>query len=157
MKENIEERETNLVTTNNNQLQNGIFTNDDKTRKFTSLNLEDEEQADMLLNSLQDVDFKLNECIDKEITCVGCYIVEREVDSFNEETGEEITRKKHITMLFDEKGKSYVTGSNACYMSFNDIVSIKGMPTKEKPLKLKPIKVDAKEKGHSYLKIKICK
>ena len=58
-------------------------------------------------------------------------------------------------MLFDENGKSYVTGSNACYMSFADIVSVKGMPTRENPLKLIPIKVDAKEKGHSYLKLKL--
>ena len=58
-------------------------------------------------------------------------------------------------MLFDKDGKSYVTGSNACFSSFNDIVAIKGMPTKENPLTLKPIKVDAEEKGHSYLRLKV--
>lgn len=125
------------------------------TRKATSIDINDEESVDMLLNSLQDVDHKLNDMVDQEIKCVGFYAVERPVTSFNEESGEAITRFKHVLMLFDEKGESYVTGSNACYSSFNDIVSIKGLPTKENPIVLKPIKVDAKEKGHSYLKLKV--
>ena len=37
------------------------------------------------------------------------------------------------------------------------IAKIKGMPTMENPLYLEPIKVDAKEKGHTYLKLKIAK
>ena len=124
-------------------------------KKFTSLDLENEEECDMLLNSMQDCEFKLNDCIDKEIEVVGCYITERNVDSFNEETGEAVTRKKHTLMLFDVEGKSYVTGSNSCYMSFMDIAQIKGMPTEENHLTLKPIKVNAKEKDHFYLKLKL--
>ena len=138
-----------------NQLQTNVFGEDARVKKATSLDLNDEEQVDMLLNSMQDVDYKLNEYIDKPITVIGAYVVEREVDTVNEDTGEVITRKKHVLMLFDHNQKSYVTGSNACYMSFVDIVAIKGMPTKEKPIVLIPIKVDAKEKGHSYLKLKI--
>lgn len=138
-----------------NQLQTNVFGEDARVKKATSLDLTDEEQVDMLLNSMQDVDYKLNEYIDKPINVIGAYVVEREVDTVNEETGEVITRKKHVLMLFDQNQKSYVTGSNACYMSFVDIVAIKGMPTKDKPITLIPIKVDAKEKGHSYLKLKI--
>lgn len=138
-----------------NQLQTNVFGEDARVKKATSLDLSDEEQVDMLLNSMQDVDYKLNEYIDKPINVIGAYVVEREVDTVNEDTGEVITRKKHVLMLFDQNQKSYVTGSNACYMSFVDIVAIKGMPTKDKPITLIPIKVDAKEKGHSYLKLKI--
>lgn len=151
-----ETKETGLVAEPvMNQLTTNVFGEDARVKKATSLDLSDEEQVDMLLNSMQDVDFKLNEYIDKPIEVIGAYVVEREVDTVNEETGEVITRKKHVLMLFDSKNKSYVTGSNACYMSFVDIVAIKGMPTKEKPITLIPIKVDAKEKGHSYLKLKI--
>jgi hypothetical protein len=153
-----ETRETGLeVGPQMNQLTTNVFGGETRVKKATSLDLSDEEQVDMLLNSMQDVDYKINECIDKRIEVVGAYVVEREVDTMNEDTGEVITRKKHVLMLFDTDNKSYVTGSNACYMSFVDIVAIKGMPTKEKPLALIPIKVDAKEKGHTYLKLKIAK
>lgn len=140
-----------------NQIATNIFGGDSRTKSATSLDLNDEEQADMLLNSMQDVDFRLNEVIDKPIDVIGAYVTERESDTVNEETGEVITRKKHTLMLFDKDGKSYVTGSNACYMSYIYIISIKGVPTKDKPLRLIPIKVDAKEKGHTYLKLKIAK
>ena len=156
-KEVLEETALTVAENNSYEMSEGIFggNHGQNIRKVTSLDLEDEEQADMLLNSLQDVDFKLNDFVDKEITVVGCYVVERPQEQFNEETGEAYTRYKHVVMLFDENGKSYVTGSNACYMSFNDIVSIKGLPTKENPLILKPIKVDADTKGHSWLKLKL--
>lgn len=155
--ENTEEKAL-TVANNSVELSSDIFGNckeSDGTRKVTSVDINDQDQADMLLNAMQDVDFRLNECIDKEITVVGFYAREKDVESFNEDTGETIIRKKHVLMLFDENGKSYVTGSNACFMSFNDIVTIKGVPSKENPLTLKPIKVDAEEKGHSYLRLKI--
>ena len=126
-----------------------------KAKRMTSLDLNDEEQVDMMLNSLQDADHLLNDCIGKEIICIGVTLTETPVESINEDTGEVIVRKKHSMCLFDVNGESYVTGSNACYMSFINIVQLKGMPTKENPLKLIPIKVDAKEKGHTYLKLKI--
>lgn len=152
-----ETKENSLVVAGTNELQTNLFGGETTVKKATSLDLTNDDDVDMLLNSMQDVDFKLNDCIDETIVVIGAYATEREVDSFNEETGEVITRKKHTLTLFDENGKSYVTGSNACYMSFTDIVSIKGMPTKENPLKLIPIKVDAKEKGHSYLKLKVAR
>ena len=157
--EEKEVQETALTVAENNsyEMSTGIFggSHNQDVRKVTSLDLEDESQADMLLNSMQDVDYKLNDVVEKEIECVGFYAVERPQEQFNEETGETYTRYKHVLVLFDKDGKSFVTGSNACFMSFNDIVTIKGEPTKENPLILKPIKVDAKEKGHSYLKLKL--
>ena len=152
-----ETKENSIVVAGTNELQTNLFGGETTVKKATSLDLTNDDDVDMLLNSMQDVDFKLNDCVDETIVVIGAYATEREVDSFNEETGEVITRKKHTLTLFDENGKSYVTGSNACYMSFTDIVSIKGMPTKENPLKLIPIKVDAQEKGHSYLKLKVAR
>ena len=146
--------ENELMLTGVNELQTGMF-GESRLKKATSLDLTDEKSCDMLLNSMQDCDYKLNDCVDKDIEVIGCYATEREVESFNEETGEAVTRKKHTLTLFDKEGKSYVTGSNSCYMSFMDIVAIKGLPTTENVLVLRPIKVDAKEKGHFYLKLKI--
>ena len=157
MEEKTQETALTVADENSYEMSTGIFGSARKedVRKATSLNLNDEVQADMLLNSMSDVDFKLNDCIDKEIVVIGFYAVERPVEIFNEDTGETYTKYKHILMLFDEEGKSYVTGSNACFLSFNDIITVKGEPTKENTLILKPIKVDAKEKGHSYLKLKL--
>ena len=155
--ENTEEKAL-TVANNSIELSSDIFGNckeSDGTRKVTSINVNDEASADMLLNAMQDVDFRLNDCIDKEIEVVDFYAREKDVETFNEDTGESIIRKKHVLMLFDVDGKSYVTGSNACFSSFNDIVAIKGIPSKENPLFLKPVKVEAEEKGHSYLRLKI--
>ena len=152
----MEEKENSLVVSNNNVLSTGLFGEDEKkVKKATSINLNDEEQVDMLLNGMQEVDYKLNDCVGQVIECVGAYLQEFLSDSFNEETGEQVTRKKHTVMLFDKNGKSYVTGSNSCYMSFADIVAIKGMPTEDNVIRFVPIKVDAKEKGHSYLKLRL--
>lgn len=155
----IQETALTVAEENSYEISAGIFDSARKenVRKATSLDLNDEKQADMLLNSMQDVDYKLNDCVDQEIEVVGFYAVERPVEGFNEDTGETYTRYKHVLILFDKDGKSYVTGSNSCYMSFNDIVTIKGQPTVDYPLILKPIKVDAETKGHSYLKLKLVK
>lgn len=132
-----------------------LFNDEPKTKRICSLDLNIEENADMVLNAQQDADYKINDCVDKEIEVIGCVLTETPNETVNEETGEVITRKKHSMTLFDSNGKSYVTGSNSCYMSFMQIVALKGMPTREKPIVLIPIKTPAKEKGHEYLKLKV--
>lgn len=149
--------ENGLVINQPNQLQTDIFGGEQKVKKATSLDINIEEEADMLLNAMQYVENKLNDFVGKTIVVTGFFAQEFERDTFNEETGEQVTRKKHTLTLFDEKGVAYVTGSNACYRSFVDIISTKGQPSKEHPLKLVPVKVDAKEKGHSYLRLKLGK
>ena len=155
----VETSKNGLMTvpkTNSYELTSGVTSEDSsRVRKFTSLDMGDEEQQDLLLNAMEDVDFKLNDCVGTTITCTGYYVIEREVDSVNEENGEVITRKKHALVLFDDNNKSYATGSNACFMSFSNIVSIKGIPSKERPLILDVIESPAKEKGHNYLKLKL--
>lgn len=149
--------ENGLVVNQPNQLQTDIFGGEQRVKKATSLDISNEEEADMLLNAMQDVENKLNDFVGTTLVVTGFFAQEFENDTFNEETGEQVTRKKHTLTLFDENGIAYVTGSNACYRSFEDIISIKGKPSKENPLKLVPIKVDAKEKGHSYLRLKLGK
>ena len=154
MKENIEER--GLAVRNATLVTSDLF-GDTKAKRMTSLDLNDDEQVDMFLNAQNEPDFKLNDCVGQIITVIGATIGEYPSETINEETGEAILRKKHSLCLFDENGKSYVTGSGTCYYSFAGIVALKGMPTKESPLKLEVIKVPAEIKDHEYLKVKIAK
>lgn len=152
--ENSEERS--LALANTTAISSDLF-GESKAKRVTSLDLNDEEQVDMFLNSQNEADYKLNECVGKIINVIGATIGEYPNETMNEETGEMIVRKKHSLCLFDEEGKSYVTGSGTCYYSFANIVALKGMPTKERPLRLEVIKTPAEIKGHEYLKVKIAK
>ena len=152
----MENEERGLVVRNATMVASDIF-GESKARRITSLDLRDEEQVDMFLNAQNDADFKLNDCTGQVLTIIGATIGEYPNETTNEETGEVIIRKKHSLCLFDEDGKSYVTGSGSCYYSFATIVALKGMPTKESPLKLEVVKVPAETKGHEYLKVKIAK
>ena len=152
----MNENERGLAVRNATMVTSDLF-GESKAKRMTSLDLSDEEQIDMFLNAQNDADYKLNDCVGQIITVVGATIGEYPNETTNEETGEVIIRKKHSLCLFDEDGKSYVTGSGTCYYSFASIVALKGLPTKEKPLKLEIIKVPAEVKGHEYLKVKIAK
>lgn len=157
LKENevVESTTTNsLAIPQMNSLNVNLF-GESKTKRITNLDLTDEENADMVLNAQTEADFKLNEEIGKEIEVIGCVLTETPVESVNEETGEVVTRRKHSMCLFDKEGLSHVTGSNSCYMSFMQIIALKGMPTREKPLTLIPIKAPAQTQGHEYLRLKI--
>ena len=145
-----------LAVRNATMVTSDVF-GESKAKRLTSLDLNDEEQVDMFLNAQSDADYKLNDCAGQVITFIGATIGEYPNETTNEETGEVIIRKKHSLCLFDENGKSYVTGSGTCYYSFASIVALKGMPTKENPLKLEIVKVPAETKGHEYLKVKIAK
>ena len=152
-----EESENSLVVAMPNQLQSNMFGGESKVKKATSLDINNSEQADQLLNAMQNVDFKLNDCVDKVIEVNGFYATERDNDNMNVDTGEVKTTKEHVLILFDTKGKTYVTGSNSCYYSFVNIIAIKGMPTNDNILNLTPVKVSAKTQGHTYLKLLLAK
>lgn len=152
-----EKKETSIVLANEVTAVNTDLFGESKTKRVTTLDLTNDLEQDMFLNSMQDADFRLNDCVGKIINVVGVILTETPNETINEETGETIVRKKHSMCLFDENGKSYVTGSGACYNSFITISAMKGMPTKENPIKFEIIKTPAKEKGHEYLKLKLAK
>ena len=129
---------------------------EDKKKRLTTFNMENEEEADIVLNTLQEqAEHKINDEINKEITVVNFIVSAIPETNTNLETGEVITRIKHTLVLFDDKGERHATGSNSCYMSFAQIFKLKGKPTKEKPLIVIPIKTPAKQEGHTYLKLKV--
>lgn len=126
-----------------------------KRKKLCSLDLNDEKNLDMVLNAQQEPDFKIFDCIGKEIKVIGCVATEKDTEFVDEKTGEVVQTKDHTLMLFDVDGKSYVTGSNSCYASFIQFVALKGMPDRDHPMTLIPIKTPAKEAGHTYLRLKL--
>jgi hypothetical protein len=150
----MDQEKNELVISGKYDMETSLFSNDKRRKEFTSLNINNEEEANLLLASDGEADFKLNDEIGKEITVIGVKATEREEETTNEETGEVIVRLKHTLMLFDEEGKTHVTGSNACYKSFERIVSIKRyLPTKERPMTVRVIQSPANEKGHNYLRL----
>ena len=114
----MENEERSLAIKNTTMVPNDLF-GESKAKRMTSLDLNDEEQIDMFLNAQNDADFKLNDCAGQIINVIGATIGEYPNETMNEETGEVIIRKKHSLCLFDESGKSYVTGSGTCYYSFS--------------------------------------
>ena len=151
-----EVKKNSIALANTTSVSSDLF-GESNVRKVTSLDINDERQQDMFINSQQDADFKLNDKAGEVITFIGATIAEYPSEDTDEETGEVVIRKKHTLCLFDEEGRSYVTGSNSCYYSFANIVVFKGMPTVEKPLTLEIVKVQAETKGHEYLKVKLAK
>ena len=150
-----QERKNNLVKKEEVkviQLTNSIDESD-RVKKFTTLDITDKKDANMLVNGMQKPDKYLKDCIGEVIECVGCYVIARDNDSFNEDTGETVTRTKHILVLFDINGKSYLTGSQMCYRAFSDITAINGLPSKENHIKFKPINITADIKEHNFLSL----
>lgn len=155
----MKEKENNggsLALANTTQVTTDLF-GESKAKRLTSLDLNDEAQADMFLNAQSEADYKLNDEVGKVLEVIGAIIGEYPTETVNDETGEMIIRKKHSLCLFTKDGKSHVTGSGTCYYSFAQIVTLKGMPTKDNPLLLEVIKTPAETKGHEYLKVKIAK
>ena len=150
----MDQNKNELAIANKYDVNTSLF-GDNNRKEFTSLNPNEEKDMDMLLASDSKADYKLNDEVGKVIVVIGVKATESDNVSFNEETGEEITRKKHTLMLFDEEGKSHVTGSNACYKSFERIVAVKrALPTRDNPMRLEVVEVPAETKGHNYLKLK---
>ena len=119
---------------------------------FTTLNINDEHDADLLLATQDNEDMKkINDVVGQTLEVTGVFIRERKVEDTNDD-GEVIEYYKHTTIVFTSDDEMYVTGSNSFYMSLDMICAIKGNPTKENPLKIKVSQTDAEIKGHKYLK-----
>lgn len=150
----MDQNKNELAIANKYDVTTSLF-GDNNRKEFTSLNPNDDKDMDMLLRSDSNADYKLNDEVGKIITAIGVKATETEKEEINEETGEQTIRVKHTLMLFDEEGKSHVTGSNACYMSFARIAAIKKtLPTRDNPMRFEVIETPAETNGHNYLKLK---
>ena len=104
---------------------------------YCSKIVETEKEKKELFNAFETCDALLNDCVGQEINIKDIYVEERQV--VDHETGE--IKTKFRTIIFDESGQTYATGSYGIFNVLKKIVSIYGLPTNwEKPLKVKVAK-----------------
>ena len=105
-----------------------------KNNVYCSLKVESEEEKKKLFNTLEKCDVLLKDCIGQEIAIKDIYVEERE--KADEETGE--LKAKYRTILFDENGQTYATGSYGIYNVLRKLIGVYGQPTEWKePIKVK--------------------
>lgn len=107
-----------------------------KQNVYCSKLAETEKEKKELFNALESCDALLNDCVGQEIEIKDMYVEEKQII---DETGE--VKTKYRTILFDENGQTYATGSYGIYNVLKKIVQIYGLPEGwEKPLKVKVAK-----------------
>ena len=108
-----------------------------KQNIYCSKIAESEKEKKELFNALESCDALLNDCVGQEIEIKDMYVEEKQV--MDDETGE--IKTKYRTILFDENGQTYATGSYGIYNILKKIVQIYGLPESwGKPLKVKVAK-----------------
>lgn len=108
-----------------------------KQNIYCSKEANTEKEKKELFNALESCDALLNDCVGQEIKIKDIYVEEKEIH--DDESGE--NKVKYRTILFDESGQTYATGSYGIYNIIKKIVGIYGLPnTWEKPLKVKVAK-----------------
>ena len=108
-----------------------------KQNIYCSKKAESEEEKKELFNALESCDVLLNDIVGTEIEIKDIYVEEKQV--VDDETGE--VKTKYRTIIFDNEGKTYATGSYGIYNVLKKIVGIYGLPTDwKKTLKVKVIK-----------------
>ena len=108
-----------------------------KQNVYCSKVAETEKEKKDLFNALESCDALLNDCVGQEIKIKDIYVEEKQV--MDDESGE--IKTKYRTILFDENGQTYATGSYGIYNILKKIVQIYGLPDSwEKPLKVKVAK-----------------
>ena len=108
-----------------------------KQNVYCSKIAETEKEKKELFNALESCDALLNDCVGQEIDIKDIYVEEKQV--MDDETGE--IKTKYRTILFDENGQTYATGSYGIYNILKKIVQIYGLPESwEKPLVVKVAK-----------------
>ena len=116
--------------------------NEVKQNVYCSKVAETESEKKELFNALESCDVLLNDCVGEEIAIKDVYVEEKKV--IDDETGE--VKTKFRTILFDEDGKTYATGSYGIYNVLKKIFTIYGLPTSwDKPLKVKVAKRPIKD------------
>lgn len=112
LKENVEEKGSQLVVANVNELRKA---NNSNVKIFTTLDLNDNPKKIFNIEN-NSADFRLNDCKGQSLRIVDVYIknIEKTLDEPEvDEEGVVVRDKeyKKICLLIDDQGKSYVTAS----------------------------------------------
>jgi hypothetical protein len=103
---------------------------------YCSLHVETTEEKKKLFNTLESCDLLLNDCVGQAIAIKDVYVEEKQVQA---EDG--TMRTKYRTILFDEVGQTYATGSYGIYNILKKIFAIYGTPeTWSEPLQVEVAK-----------------
>ena len=119
-------------------MENGLILFEGNEGKFyCSKKAETKEEKKELFNALEKCDVRLNDCIGQEIEIKDIYCESKQV--VDEETGE--LKNKFRTIIFDENGQTYATGSYGIFNVIARIIKSFGYPTDwSEPLKVKVVK-----------------
>lgn len=95
-----------------------------QNKTYCSKVAETQEEKKELFNALEKCDALLNDCVGEEIALKDVYC--EEINKPDEETGE--IKTTYRTILFDENGQTYATGSYGIYNVMKKIFAIFGLP-----------------------------
>lgn len=133
----------------NNELT--LFKGTQNNNIYCSIVAKDNEEKKKLFNALENCDLLLNDCVGQTIAMKDLYIEAYE----NEEEDSGEVKTKYRTIIFDEDGQTYATGSYGIYNVLNKIVAIYGLPnTWAEPVKVEVIKKPTRD-GKQSLSLKL--
>lgn len=133
----------------NNELT--VFNKTQNSNIYCSIVAKDNDEKKKLFNALENCDLLLNDCVGQKIKIKDLYI--EGYANEDEESGE--VKTKYRTIIFDEDGQTYATGSYGIYNILNKIVAIYGLPnTWAEPVEVEVIKKPTKD-GKQSLSLKL--
>lgn len=130
-----------------------IFNKENESEKqlYCTMDVNTKENKAKLFNATENADVLANDCINEKFTLVDVYL--EKIPFTDEETGE--LKHKYRTIMFDQDGKTYATGSYGIYNSVAKILSIYGIEfLHDEGLEVQIVKGSAKD-GKSKLLLKI--
>ena len=137
--------EESTALTTNNMIQGTANT-------YCSVKAETMADKKKLYNALEACDVILNDIVGQKINVKDVYI--QEFPRTNKETGEPMSNG-HRVILFDDKGKTYVTASNYFFVSLVKVLNAFGEPnTWKEPLAIEITKRPTKG-GNQCLSLKL--
>ena len=124
---------------------------------YTTVDLNTEEARIDLFNATESADVLLNDIVGQTIVINNIYVEKNPVKEVNDETGEvTFNGVKYRTILFDEDGKTYATGSYGVYNSVRKMLDLLGVSIINKGIKVEVIKVPTND-GKQKLSLKLVK
>lgn len=120
----------------------------DTSNVYSSMKCESMEEKKVLYNALNNCDALVKDVVNSIISLKDVYI--ERYDKEDETTGE--IKTKYRTILFDNEGKSYATGSYGIYNSINKLIMAFGEPaTWKDAIDVKVEEIKTKTNGTSLI------
>lgn len=126
----------------------------EKRRMYCSMDMNDVENKKKFLNGTENADYRLSDCLNNEIEIEDVYIEENIKTETDEKTGEVKEYPKYRTIIWDNEGRTYATGSYGIFNILQKIFFVYGEPnTWTSPLKVKVTKKNVNDKQMFTLEV----